>query len=51
MDELICYCFGHTRRDIEQDALQHGGSTILERIMAAKAMGDCQCAEKNPAGR
>jgi len=51
MDELICHCFGHSRRDIEQDALEHGRSLILEAILAAKQTGGCHCAEKNPSGR
>lgn len=50
-DELVCYCFGYTRSDIIQDVVQHGRSTILERIMAEKAKGGCQCQTKNPQGR
>jgi hypothetical protein len=49
-DELVCFCFGHTAADIEQDALRHGRSTVFERIRAAKAAGGCQCARKNPKG-
>lgn len=48
--ELICYCFNHTRGDIERDLAQNGRSLILEAIMAAKRMGACQCAVKNPKG-
>jgi len=48
---LICYCFNFTVLDIEQDALNHGRSTILERILAEKQAGSCQCATKNPKGR
>lgn len=51
VDELVCYCFGHSRADIVQDVEQHGRSTILERIMAEKSKGDCQCQTKNPKGR
>jgi PAS domain-containing protein len=32
LKELICYCFGYTRADIEQDVVAHGKSTIIERI-------------------
>jgi hypothetical protein len=48
--EMICYCFTHTRGDIERDVLQNGRSLILENIIAAKRLGACQCAVKNPKG-
>ncbi len=48
---LICHCFGYTQRDIIQDVHKNGKSTILERIVAEKKMGGCQCAAKNPAGK
>jgi hypothetical protein len=48
--EMICYCFNHTRGDIERDALQNRRSLILENIIAAKRLGACQCAAKNPKG-
>uniref|UniRef100_A0A7V6A687 BFD-like (2Fe-2S) protein n=1 Tax=Desulfobacca acetoxidans TaxID=60893 RepID=A0A7V6A687_9BACT len=51
MESLICYCFGYTASDIEQDFLANGTSTIMERIMAEKKAGGCQCATKNPTGR
>lgn len=51
MDELVCHCFGHTRADIEADALLHGRSTILAATLAAKTAGGCRCAELNPLGR
>lgn len=51
MEELICYCFNYTARDIEDDVRSHGRSLILERILAEKKAGACQCASKNPRGR
>lgn len=50
-EEQICYCFNYTVADIEQDARTHGRSTILERILAEKKTGACQCAMINPKGR
>ncbi len=50
-DELVCYCFGFTRADIEQDFLRYGRSLILEKIAAEKKTGGCDCAHKNPKGR
>jgi len=49
-EEIICYCFNHTRGDIEEDARRNGRSLILERIIEAKRLGACQCALKNPKG-
>ena len=49
--DLICYCFGYTRRDIEQDLIKNGRSLILEKISAEKKAGGCDCAAKNPKGR
>jgi len=51
MSELICYCFGYTRSDIEKDVVENKGrSTILEKILAEKKKGTCQCHVKNPKG-
>jgi hypothetical protein len=49
-EEIICYCFNHTRRDIAEDFQRNGCSLILEKIIAAKRLGTCQCAVKNPKG-
>lgn len=51
-DDLICYCFQYTKKEIEADFLNNARhSTILERIAVEKKMGRCRCAEKNPRGR
>jgi hypothetical protein len=42
----ICYCFGYTRRDIEQDFITNNRSLILEKILAEKKAGGCDCAAK-----
>jgi len=51
MTDLICHCFNYTEVDIEQDLRQNGKSTILEKIIADKKLGGCQCAVTNPKGR
>ena len=52
MKELICYCFGYSAADIDDDDVRlNGRSTILERILSEKKAGACQCAVKNPKGR
>ncbi len=51
-DELVCYCFGYSPKDIENDLIEnHGKSLILDRIMSEKKAGRCECASKNPKGR
>jgi len=50
-DDVICFCFGHTRRGIEEDCSAHGQSAILLSIMDDKKAGRCECAVKNPKGR
>ncbi|HOJ52092.1 MAG TPA: hypothetical protein PLT64_06825 [Syntrophales bacterium] len=50
-DDLICYCFSFTKRDIEEDYLNHGYSTIEEKIAAEKKRGHCDCTHKHPEGR
>ena len=51
MRGFICYCFEYTREDIERDILENGRSKIMEKIIAEKKLGGCQCATKNPRGR
>ncbi|MBU1042118.1 MAG: (2Fe-2S)-binding protein [Proteobacteria bacterium] len=51
MNDLVCHCFGYTAKDIEQDVLKHGRSTLIERIRATLKAGESQCATKNPKGR
>lgn len=50
-DDLVCYCFGYTRHDIEQDYIENGQSNIMARIATEKKAGGCDCAVKNPRGR
>jgi hypothetical protein len=49
--DLICYCFGNSRKDIEDDFAKNGRSLIMERIIAEKKAGTCDCANRNPKGR
>ena len=51
LDDLICYCFGYTVNDIEQDFIKNGRSLVIEKIAAEKKAGGCDCANKNPKGR
>jgi hypothetical protein len=50
--KLVCYCFGYSETDIEQDVQNNNGhSTILETIKASKKESACRCHEKNPLGK
>ena len=49
--DLICYCFDYSVDDITQDYLEHGKSTIMEKIRMEKKFGNCRCATKNPKGK
>lgn len=51
MNDLICYCFEHSAEDIRKDVEENGRSTIMEKIMAEKRDGGCNCAIANPKGR
>lgn len=50
-NDLVCYCFEYTKKDIEIDFFNHGESKILETIKAQKRHNGCNCQEKNPKGK
>jgi hypothetical protein len=47
----VCYCFGFTRKDIQDEIAETGRSTIAEQISAEVKAGTCACEVKNPSGR
>ena len=47
----VCYCFGVTRKDIEEELRQTGKSTFAARITAEVRRGNCACEVKNPSGK
>lgn len=51
LDDLVCYCFGYTVNDIEQDFIKNERSLIIEKISAEKKACGCDCVNKNPKGR
>jgi cation transport ATPase len=48
--DLVCYCFGFTKQDIEQDLMKNGRSLSMEKIMREKKTGGCDCRNANPKG-
>ena len=49
-EDLVCYCFEYTKKDIEKDFINNGRSLIYEKIVSEKRAGGCNYATKNPSG-
>lgn len=47
----VCYCFGFTRKDIQDEVAETGRSTVLDRITEEVKAGRCACELKNPSGK
>jgi hypothetical protein len=47
----VCYCFGFTRKDIENEIAATGRSTVGDRITVEVKAGNCACEVKNPSGK
>ncbi len=47
----VCYCFGFTRKDIEEEVARTGRSAIAQRITAEVKSGNCACEVKNLSGK
>ncbi len=47
----VCYCFGFTRKDIQDEIRHEGKSIIAEKIKAEVQAGRCACEIKNPSGK
>lgn len=47
-DDLVCYCFEYTKKNIEDDYQANGCSKILEKIKTEKKNKGCNCEVKNP---
>jgi len=48
---LVCYCYLHTRGEIENEIETTGTTTVPDRITVQIKAGNCQCEVRNPAGR
>lgn len=49
-DVPVCYCFGVSRRAIQEEAEQQGTSSASQRIRAEVTAGRCACEVRNPKG-
>lgn len=47
----VCYCFQHTKSDIEQDFAENVHSTIEDEIREKVKNNQCSCETMNPKGR
>lgn len=50
-NDLVCFCFEYTKKDIEEDFKNHRYSKILEKIQTEKKNKGCNCEVKNPKGK
>ncbi len=48
---LLCYCFGHSVEDVEEELARTGSTTVVERIRSEIKAGNCACESRNPSGR
>ncbi|GAB6172416.1 hypothetical protein JCM15765_18940 [Paradesulfitobacterium aromaticivorans] len=46
----VCYCFGWTKKRVQQELAETGKSTALEEITAHTKAGRCGCEVNNPEG-
>ena len=49
-NDLVCYCFLYTRKDIEDALLVSADTTIFDQITAEVKAGNCACEVRNPSG-
>lgn len=48
---IVCYCFLHSRGEIEADPRTGSATTVAQRITAEIKAGNCACEVRNPEGR
>ena len=49
-ERLICYCFNHSAKDLEEDIIKNNESTIFNEIKDQCKAGKDKCEENNPQG-
>ena len=47
---MVCYCFEHTKDEIQEEFQAHGESRIETSIREKVTAGSCSCEFKNPKG-
>lgn len=47
----LCFCFGHTFKEIKKEIKTKGETDIAERIAERVKLKSCACEVKNPSGR
>ena len=47
----ICYCFGHSRADVEAEMALTGKSEIVSQVEARGRAKGCACEVRNPTGK
>ena len=49
-ERLLCYCFNHSAKDLEEDIIKNNESTIFNEIKDQCKAGKDKCEENNPQG-
>ena len=49
--QLVCYCYEHTREEIQEEYRSYGESAIEASIREKVNAGSCSCEVNNPTGR
>ena len=50
-DDLVCYCLGISREEIEREAAGEAPPEIDGRVRALIKTGECTCETSNPSGK
>ncbi len=49
-NDIVCHCFGYSKKDIIEDFIKNDSSIISVRIAKEKKANGCDCKAKNPKG-
>ncbi len=50
-EAYVCFCFGHTAKEIEDEVRSKGETTLYDKISEQIKLKNCACELKNPSGK
>lgn len=50
-ERTLCYCFGITQQDVEQEIYEYGYSPSYRFVVEQTKQSNCSCESQNPSGR
>ncbi len=50
-EAYVCFCFGHTAKEIENEVRSKGESDLYDQISEQTKLKNCACELKNPSGK